>query len=161
MDALIDQAKICDFGAFIFAKDDVVEVSPTNAHEMTRANVVFEYGLFVHALGKARVLIFEEDGVLLPSDLLGIKNGRFATDDGPRQQADIETHVGDVAKGWHSLAPPAGPAASRVIDDSAFAFRRTLQNIREEVDGPCPGGSISSPACSAPSPTSAGTAGWT
>lgn len=62
-----------DFAAFIFAPDDVT-TSKDETKPSTRDNVLFESGLFMGVLGRARVfLVYEESsGLRIPSDLAGV-----------------------------------------------------------------------------------------
>ncbi len=73
-----------DFGIFVFGPDDLTTIR-AKEYQTTRDNVVFELGLFLGKLGKARtyfVMPKERDGFRLPSDLLGITPAEF---DGTRE----------------------------------------------------------------------------
>ncbi|MGH3851263.1 MAG: TIR domain-containing protein, partial [Pseudonocardiaceae bacterium] len=73
---LLQQVERTDIAIFIFAKDDAVAIRG-NPGYAARGNVILEYGLFVARLGRERVLILEEEGVNLPSDVFGITTTPF------------------------------------------------------------------------------------
>lgn len=70
---LIDQAKECDFGVFIFGADDKVS-SKGKRYAGPRDNVVFEGGMFTGTCGICRTFFVCEDHARLkmPSDLSGV-----------------------------------------------------------------------------------------
>lgn len=68
---LIKEASLFDYGILVATKDDFVE-SRDNLFEAPRDNVIFEFGLFLGALGDQKAFIVQERGCRLPSDLLGI-----------------------------------------------------------------------------------------
>lgn len=79
LDSLLTGVKDCDFGIFIFAPDDVLRIREETLGAV-RDNVLFEFGLFLGALGKERAFFIlpQEQGMLrLPTDLLGISTITF------------------------------------------------------------------------------------
>ena len=60
-----------DFGIFIASKDDLLR-SRGAQFAVARDNVLFEYGIFLGALGKKNSFLLLEEGIELPSDLKGI-----------------------------------------------------------------------------------------
>ena len=78
-----------DFGIFVFGRDDLTTIRNME-YQSTRDNVVFELGLFVGKLGKARtffVMPREREGFRLPSDLVGITPAEFDETREDRQAA--------------------------------------------------------------------------
>jgi predicted nucleotide-binding protein len=72
-DDLLEQIGGFDFGIFIFAPDDVVEIRQHSAGSV-RDNVLFELGLFLGILGKERVFIVAHPDfhtMRVPTDLHG------------------------------------------------------------------------------------------
>lgn len=73
LQSLEDELDNSDFAIAIAHSDDMTE-SRGRAWPAPRDNVVFELGLFMGRLGKARAILMEprDEGVKLPSDLAGI-----------------------------------------------------------------------------------------
>ncbi|MBI5031074.1 MAG: nucleotide-binding protein [Chloroflexi bacterium] len=82
MDSLLQATQEYDYGFFIFTPDDRI-VSRGKDGSMGRDNVLFEFGLFLGALGKDRVFAVaqegttEEEKLKIPTDLWGIVIPRF------------------------------------------------------------------------------------
>lgn len=109
----------------VFAKDDSREFRGDRV-EAARDNVVLEYGFFVSQLGAQRVWILEEEGVGLPSDVLGLTTFSFSRESDAALRASIDICVGEMCKAWLGLPPPA-TSGSRVIEDSGLGFANTLR----------------------------------
>lgn len=73
IDDLVEKSSTVDFALFIFAPDDIAQIR-SRAEHVVRDNVIFEMGLFVGAIGKARSFILKPRNVdmHLPTDLLGV-----------------------------------------------------------------------------------------
>ena len=97
--ALIDlerAARRFHFAIFVFAPDDIVTIREDRATAV-RDNVVFEFGLFVGALGLARCFLLMPRGqetLHLPTDLLGLTPLTYAAD---RLQANMLAALGPAA----------------------------------------------------------------
>ncbi len=76
LDSLSKASIIHDFGVFIATSDDLALVRK-QIIEVTRDNVIFEYGLFLGALGNSRTFLLQEEECKLPSDVLGYTTPRF------------------------------------------------------------------------------------
>lgn len=79
LDDLITVLGDSDFGIFVFGPDDMTTIRDQQ-YQSTRDNVVFELGLFIGKLGKARTFFImprERGDFRLPSDLLGITPAEF------------------------------------------------------------------------------------
>jgi hypothetical protein len=83
LDGLLSATQKYDFAVFFFTPDDFT-VSRTVKSFSARDNVLFEFGLFLGALGPDRVLAFAQDDsskkLKVPSDLLGVVIPRFVAD---------------------------------------------------------------------------------
>ena len=66
-----EAASRCSAGIFLFTGDDTLTDEGKGERIVTRDNVVFEAGYFIHAKGKGHILIVRETGVKLPADLGG------------------------------------------------------------------------------------------
>lgn len=83
-----------DFAVFIFSPDDLVKIRNISSPSV-RDNVLFEFGLFIGRLGRERVyFLLPTSGELhLPTDLLGITPGRYASD---RSDGNMQAATGAV-----------------------------------------------------------------
>ena len=75
-ETLLKSASLFEFGIMVATKDDFTK-SRSNEFDVPRDNVIFEYGLFLGRVGPGRSFVLQEEGVKLPSDLLGITTPRF------------------------------------------------------------------------------------
>lgn len=73
MESLVAQAEDSDFAVLVATADDTVS-SRGGSRSTARDNVIFELGLFIGALGRARTYIVTKEGeaLHLPSDLAGL-----------------------------------------------------------------------------------------
>lgn len=73
IDDLISAANESDFAVFIFGPDDKVESRET-VYNAPRDNTIFELGLFMGKLERARTFVVHEHGsdVKIPTDFLGV-----------------------------------------------------------------------------------------
>lgn len=71
LDALVEKAHVVDFAILVATGEDTVI---TRGMEMAaiRDNIVFEFGLFLGALGRDRVYLLSVGDVKVPSDLEGL-----------------------------------------------------------------------------------------
>jgi Predicted nucleotide-binding protein containing TIR-like domain len=83
LDGLLAATQKYDFAVFFLTPDDFT-ISRKAKSFSSRDNVLFEFGLFLGALGPDRVLAFAQDDptkrLKVPSDLLGVTIPRFAAD---------------------------------------------------------------------------------
>jgi hypothetical protein len=68
---LADKIAFYDYAILIATADDVT-LSRGKKTKSTRDNVLFEFGLFAGGLGAAKTFYMIEEGIKIPSDLLGI-----------------------------------------------------------------------------------------
>jgi hypothetical protein len=76
---LLNTIDTTDYAIFVFSPDDIINIRNTQKN-ITRDNVIFEFGLFIGKLGKEKVFYLipnDEDNLHLPTDLLGITPGKF------------------------------------------------------------------------------------
>jgi len=87
IDDLVEKSSSVDFALFIFAPDDISSIRSRQEH-VVRDNVIFEMGLFVGAIGKARSFILKPRNVEmhLPTDLLGVTPADY---DSERSDSDL------------------------------------------------------------------------
>lgn len=72
LEGLLGGAQRFDFGIFVFSPDDDITIRGEQT-KITRDNVIFEFGLFLGALGRDRVFVVRSgDDLRILSDLAGI-----------------------------------------------------------------------------------------
>jgi hypothetical protein len=96
IEALEDAVLQFDYGIFIITSDDTLE-SRGRVRQVARDNVLFELGLFMGKLTRRRVLVVEQKGVTIPTDLNGFVTARYDSNI-PRElqkaAQDIKTLLG-------------------------------------------------------------------
>jgi SAM-dependent methyltransferase len=130
--ALLRQVERTDAAIFVFAKDDEVTIRGEPGHS-ARGNVLLEYGIFVARLGRERVLILEEDGVNLPSDVLGMTTASLPAEAGAARNAALAVFVEEkVLPKWRELRPQF-PSGAEVVD-AGLGYARTIRRERQKLD---------------------------
>jgi len=76
LDTLLNRASYYEYFIAVFAPDDVV-TRRKKLVQVTRDNVIFEFGLFLGRLGPNRAFLILQEGVDLFSDWSGIEIARF------------------------------------------------------------------------------------
>lgn len=127
LEGLLDVTKTSDLALFVFTADDV-RTSRGETREVTRDNVILEYGLFTAALGRKRVAIVHEEGVELPVDVKGLTCLRFARDL-ERAKADLARGVKELTAIWGGPLPPL----PHRIEDGGLGFARALTSTHAGV----------------------------
>ena len=80
LESLIRALRVHDFAILIATADDLANVRGQNIIQ-ARDNVVFEFGLFMGKLGRARVFLAHADTMIGPSDLTGVITVSFKESD--------------------------------------------------------------------------------
>lgn len=100
LETLLKSASLFDFGFMVFAADDISRIRHKE-YNTTRDNVLFEYGLFLGRIGTDRAYIIMEEGIKLPTDLLGITYLSYKTEnkDGVKlPDVEFESHLEELKK---------------------------------------------------------------
>ncbi|MDQ4032117.1 MAG: nucleotide-binding protein [Actinomycetota bacterium] len=130
---LLQEVEQVDAAIFVFARDDEVKIRGEPGYS-ARGNVLLEYGIFVARLGRERVLILEEEGVDLPSDVFGITTKSFPPERGPGRNAALELFVQEVVTPkWRDL--PLRSSSSDGITDLGLGYAATIRRERQKLDG--------------------------
>ncbi|WP_051592839.1 TIR domain-containing protein [Thomasclavelia saccharogumia] len=93
-DNLIRRAVLFDFAIIILSNDDNAIIRK-NKYCVPRDNTIYELGLFTGILGKNRVFFVCEQGIKLPSDLLGITCIMY---DSINDISDIVMQIDEIVK---------------------------------------------------------------
>lgn len=86
IDELVRNLDTSDFGVFVFAPDDIVEIRGEK-QQAVRDNVLLELGMFIGRLGLVRSFIVRPKGpdMRLPTDLLGVVTAKYDRDRAARE----------------------------------------------------------------------------
>src|SRR5262245_46414956 len=124
IESLVNQLPRFDFAVLVLTSDD--EVSSRGVQSFSpRDNVIFELGLFMVSLGRARTFgVYQADSMLkIPTDLLGMNQATYYW---PRSDKNYVAAVG-----------PACNKIRKVIRDLGFSdtkASRQIQGVRERQD---------------------------
>lgn len=130
--ALLQEVKRADTAVFVFAKDDEVKFRGEPGYS-ARGNVLLEYGIFVAQLGRDRVLILEEEGVNLPSDVFGISTRKFPSGGGAALNSALTlVMTEDVIPKWRDL--PTRSAGGGEVVDAGLGYANTIRGQRQWLD---------------------------
>lgn len=130
--ALLQQVERADAAIFIFAKDDEITIRGEPGYS-ARGNVLMEYGLFVARLGRERVLILEEEGVDIPSDVFGITTTSFPAERGAARNAALAVFVDEVVMPrWRGIRPQF--SSGDEVTDAGLGYAGTIQRERQKLD---------------------------
>ena len=137
IETLTEAAPRFDFAILVLTPDDLL----TSRQEQTfspRDNVIFELGLFMGRLGRARTFILhQEREVKLPSDLAGVTNATF---EWPREDGSHTAAVGAACDRIRRVIRELGISEAKVErelrgiaarqDDHGRALSRQQDDIR-------------------------------
>lgn len=92
LDSIVNALNSADFGIFVFSPDDEIKMRGA-AKSAVRDNVLFELGLFIGKLGKARCFIVMPSNVdfHIPSDLMGVTPATYSSE---RDVSEIQAALG-------------------------------------------------------------------
>ncbi|MBK5122061.1 nucleotide-binding protein [Burkholderia sp. R-69980] len=106
LDTLESEVNQADFAIAIAHGDDVAEIREKQ-WPVPRDNVIFELGLFMGRLGRARAILMEprEDKVKLPSDIAGVTTIGYRYVPGKDEASHIAPAVNDLRSHIRALGP--------------------------------------------------------
>lgn len=106
LETLEDQVSQADFAIAVAHSDDVAEIRDKQ-WPVPRDNVIFELGLFMGRLGRARAILMEprEEKVKLPSDMAGVTTIGYRYVAGKDAGSHIATAVNELRTHVTTLGP--------------------------------------------------------
>lgn len=106
LESLEDEVDQADFAIAIAHGDDIAEIREKE-WPVPRDNVIFELGLFMGRLGRARAILMEprEDKVKLPSDFSGVTTIGYRYVPGKDEASHISPAVNALRTHIHALGP--------------------------------------------------------
>ena len=120
LESLLERLEETDFGVFVFAPDDLVQIRGQQ-QQTVRDNVVFELGLFIGRLGRACTAIVRPKGEMLrmPSDLLGLNDLTF---DAKRQDKNLVAALSPVSTDIKGLLERASARFKRFPSELSMSI---------------------------------------
>jgi hypothetical protein len=118
IDTLVNALPRFDFAALVLTADDLIRSREIESFG-PRDNVLFELGLFMGRLGRARTFLVHQSGVDLkiPSDLAGVTAAEY---EWPRADGNYKSAVGAACDSLRD-----------VIRDLGFAEAKTAQVVKD------------------------------
>lgn len=106
LQTLEDEVDQADFAIAVAHGDDVAEIR-NGTWPVPRDNVIFELGLFMGRLGRARAILMEPRGekVKLPSDLAGVTTVGYRYVPGKDAQAKISPAINEIRNHINANGP--------------------------------------------------------
>ncbi len=129
LEALLNWLDKVDLAILVFTKDEQRE-SRGRKDYVGRDNVILEYGLFLARLGRARVCILQEEGVVLPTDLSGLTVLRFKSNSTENDldaatEAELDLRISDIKRKWREL--PSLNRLSPALNDNLLGVAATIE----------------------------------
>jgi predicted nucleotide-binding protein len=133
MESLATQAEDSDFAVLVATADDTVS-SRGGSRSTARDNVIFELGLFIGVLGRARTYIVTKEGeaLHLPSDLAGLTWLSVSKRDDGNMSAAISRATLGIEQQIKklSLRPRSQPGSSALAASPEKDLHRSLRLLR-------------------------------
>lgn len=120
IESLEKEMALVDFGIFVLTPDDVT-ISRQSETSAPRDNVIFELGLFMGCLGRARCFIIQDKtaGLKLPSDLLGVHSATFVHPSDEIWKATLDLTCALIAERVIKLGTRDKPDPDKVAESDA------------------------------------------
>ena len=130
LETLVAQVETFDFAILVLTDDDLVSVRGTT-EPCARDNVLFEFGLFVGAIGRERTFgVFDRTSKLrIPSDLAGVTLASFQ----PHSSGNAQASLGATCTEIKAIIDSLGPRP-RIDPNSFLPLNERFQIITDLLD---------------------------
>lgn len=128
LDALIAKANRVDFAILVATGEDTVTTRGTEMAAV-RDNIVFEFGLFLGALGRERVYLLSVGDAKLPSDLSGLTRLVYQK----RSDGNIRAGLNDAVLRAQDVMRKHGPRKPRTQPDRQEDASAIVEKIAHEA----------------------------
>lgn len=137
LDALIAKANRVDFAILVATGEDTLT---TRGMEMAavRDNIVFEFGLFLGALGRERVYLLSVGDAKLPSDLSGLTRLVYQK----RSDGNIRAGLNDAVLRAQDVMRKYGPRKSRIQPNRREDASALVEKIVHDALATTPEGKV-------------------
>lgn len=135
IDTLVNALPRFDFAALVLTADDLVQSREVQSMG-PRDNVLFELGLFMGRLGRARTFLVHQSGadLKIPSDLSGVTAAEY---EWPRDDQNHRAAVGAACDSIREVIRDLGVAevkTSKAITDLSAAQQKQEQQLSDHRD---------------------------
>lgn len=137
IETLTTEVSRFDFAVFVLSPDDLIDRRGTSA-KGPRDNIIFELGLFMGHLTRARTFaIVQETAEALPSDLAGVVNDRFRPRDDENHRAAVGAACDRLLKRIRELGISDRKAGRQIaaITDRQDAMESQVKILRVLTSG--------------------------
>lgn len=145
LQALLDQALLCDFAIMIFSLDDTL-LCRKELFQCPRDNVIFELGLFLGLLGKKRAFVLAEEGIKIPTDLNGFTLSQFNLKAAETEFNSLSQTITTLAKQmldfWESGAFGMLPSTILALNYFNNFLTGIAENIQHKTNTPLNGNTV-------------------
>lgn len=134
LDVLQKELRTVDAAILIFGADDEVARGERDFIS-SRDNVILEYGFFVAGLGRDRVCVLLEEGVTLPTDLVGLTVEQFDGSNDIKLGVTLEGCARRIKERWESLR--RNKLSTSIPNDSVgalFGYSKTIEREQNRLD---------------------------
>lgn len=130
IESLEREARWASAAIIVFTPDDPADVRGIE-QRVPRDNVLFEYGLFVNALGRARVALVQLDDARIPSDLRNVTVISLSTSD---QNVFLDSAVQALDRWLAHLPQPLLPMLHDQLQASIPVLKQLEDSKRDRFD---------------------------
>jgi hypothetical protein len=135
IDTLVNALPRFDFAALVLTGDDLIRSRESESFG-PRDNVLFELGLFMGRLGRARTFLVHQSGVdiKIPTDLSGVTAAVYQW---PREDTNYQAAVGAACDSIRAVIRDLGIAdakTAQVVDDLSARQKQQEKQLVEQRD---------------------------
>lgn len=131
LEALIEKAQMVDFAILVATGEDTVTARGMETKAI-RDNIVFEFGLFLGALGRERVFLLSVGDVKIPTDLSGLTRLVFKD----RTDGDIRSGLNSAVLNAHGAMKRLGHRKIRILPDRKVDAAVTVEQVAHQALAP-------------------------
>lgn len=133
LEALLEEAKAVDFAILVATGEDTITFRGTQA-PVARDNIIFEFGLFLGALGRDRVYLLSVGEVKLPSDLSGLTRLIYKERPDGSIRAGLNDAVLRAGDAIEKLGPHPRKDQAMPSTSSGLSLASIAKDVLAEVD---------------------------
>lgn len=141
LEALIEKAQMVDFAILVATGEDTVTTRGIEKAAI-RDNIVFEFGLFLGALGRERVYLLSVDDIGIPSDLSGLTRLVYKE----RTDHNIRAGLNSAVLNAQEAMRKHGPRKLRIQPDQHVEPAAIVEKIAHDALTPVRASQRTSPA---------------
>lgn len=132
LQALLDAANAVDFAILIATGEDTITTRGTQVSAV-RDNIIFEFGLFLGALGRERVYLLSVGDAKLPSDLSGLTRLIYKERPGGNIRAGLNDAVVRASEAIEKLGPHLRGLRVKPEANTSLDVAKVLEDAAERA----------------------------